>query len=158
MGALEFGGDPHDGEQEPQVGRDGCLQQDLPAGQVLYLDVQGVDELLALGEFPGGLATVAEQGTGGGGQVLGDHREKLDDLGFDAFQRAVEFTAMPGHPQSVVARPPAGNGASRPGHAVRRGFYPTGAEVPRCPALAWVRNSVHRVKVAAMPCPARRAW
>src|SRR6266516_4317859 len=50
MGTLELRHDPQHGEQEAQVRSDRRLQQDLPVDQFLDLRVEGVDNLLAIGQ------------------------------------------------------------------------------------------------------------
>ena len=83
MGALELGHDPQHGEQEAQVGSDGCLQQDLPVDQFLDLRVEGVDDLLAIDQDLHYLVVTGQKRLGGPGQVLGDQGEQFDDLGLD---------------------------------------------------------------------------
>ena len=89
MGALEFGRDPQYRQQEPQVGGNRGLQQELAPGQLLDLPVQCVNELLALSQGCRHVAAPVEERLGYGGQVLGDHAEQLDDVGLDCLQRAV---------------------------------------------------------------------
>ena len=40
------------------------------------------------------------------GQILGDHGEKFDDLGFNAFQLTLEFLPILDHAQSVLGASP----------------------------------------------------
>jgi hypothetical protein len=96
MGALKLRYGPQHRQQEPQVRGDGRLQQDLPADQFLDLQVQGVNDPLALGQHLHRLAAASLQGLGRPGQVLSDHAEQFDDLGFDGLQPAVDFaTGLP---------------------------------------------------------------
>ena len=105
VGALEFGQDPQHGEQEAQVISDGCLQQDLPVGQLLDLRVQGADELLALGQHREDLAVAGQQGVGRPGEILGDHGEHLDDLGLDGLKLTLEFLPALAHDQNLLRFP-----------------------------------------------------
>jgi hypothetical protein len=79
------------------------LQQDLPAGQLVDLPVQGVDDLLTFGQHPEPLAAAAQQGIGCPGQVFSDHGKQAGDLGFDGLQLTLEFLPVLHHGQSLPA-------------------------------------------------------
>ncbi len=83
VGPFQFGRDSQDRDQEPQIGGDGRLQQDLPGSQFLCLRVQGVDELVASGQHHGRFLAASREGLRGHGQVLDYHAEQLDDLALD---------------------------------------------------------------------------
>ena len=95
------------------------MQQELPVGQVLDLGVQGVDNPVTLGQRPHHLGGATQEDLGRLGQVLSDHAEQFDDLGFDIAELTIEFLSFPSkgcHGQSLYAltsRLPAGPPAAR---------------------------------------------
>jgi len=105
VGALEFGHYPEHREQESQVSGDWRLQQDLPVDQFLDLGVEGINDLLPFGEHLHLFVVATQKSTGGSGQVLTDHGEQLDDLGFDALQLTLELLTMLDHSLKPTGRP-----------------------------------------------------
>jgi len=99
--ALQLRHDPQDRQQEPQVGGHRSLQQYLPVGQALHLDVQRVDGAVALGQRQVGLVVPVQQRLGGDRHALGDHREQLDDLALDGLKLAVELLPVVVHEQRL---------------------------------------------------------
>jgi hypothetical protein len=101
VGALQLRHDAQHRQQEPQVGGHRSLQQDLPVGQVLDLDVEGVDGAVALGQRQVGLVVPGQQRLGGQRHALGDHREQLDDLALDGLELVVELLPVLVHGRSL---------------------------------------------------------
>ncbi len=106
VGALELGHDSQHGEQEAKIRGDGRLQQDFPVDQFLDLRVEGVDDLVAFGQYPDHLMIATQQGSGRLGQVLRDHGEQLDDLSFDRLKLTLEFLPRLDHGQSLLGALP----------------------------------------------------
>jgi hypothetical protein len=103
VGALKLRHDTQDRQQEPQVGGHRSLQQYLPVGQALHLDVQGVDGAVALGQRQVGLVVSVQQRLRRHGHALGDHREQLDDLALDGLKLVVELLPVLTHEQRLWA-------------------------------------------------------
>jgi hypothetical protein len=99
--ALKLRHDTQDRQQEPQVGGHRSLQQYLPVGQPLHLDVQGVDSAVPLGQRQVGIVVPVQQRLGGYGYALGDHREQLDDLALDGLKLTVELLSVLAHDQRL---------------------------------------------------------
>ncbi|MGH7735537.1 MAG: hypothetical protein ACREOE_18045 [Gemmatimonadales bacterium] len=87
----------------PPRGGMGRLQHDFPVDQFLDLRVEGVDDLVAFGQHADHLVVAAQESLGRLGQVLGDHGEQLDDLGFDGLELTLEFLSVLDHSQSLVS-------------------------------------------------------
>jgi hypothetical protein len=114
--ALKLRHDTQDRQQEPQVGGHRGLQQYLPVGQALHLDVQGIDGAVTLGQRQVGLVVPGQQRLGGHGHALGDHREQLDDLALDGLKLVVELLPVLVHDRRV--RP---QGKASPNSTRRKG-------------------------------------
>jgi hypothetical protein len=88
--ALEVGQHPDDRDQKPQVlggsdpGHGQLLQRHL-----LDVVIQGVDDLVPVGEGLGRLAVTRQQGVGGTGDRLADEGEQLQHFPIDLLEGVV---------------------------------------------------------------------
>ena len=91
---LEFGHDAQHRQQEAQLGRDRCLQEELALDDRLQVVVERVDEAVALLDHEGVVTIAGQQRIGCRREALSDEREQLDDLGVDLLELLMERLAQ----------------------------------------------------------------
>ena len=120
--ALELGKHAQHRHQVAQLLGTGRPLRQLSLGELLHLEVERVDHVVALGEHPGRLAVAGEQGVGGAGHAFAHQREELDDLAVDALEALGDIAQavvgvqcdVLGHRPTVASGAPSGNGRRRP--------------------------------------------